>query len=235
MHRISVRSLYDFSTEKSLQAALAKEGMVTDLRLRRVYWLVETSAGFAKEFKLQTLMDKIFFDPIAEEAQHDFPEFNEEATYAEVRFLAGVTDNLARSATEALMLFSSQHNTSWQDFPLQVHSGWEVEIHGDVSQKHIEKVLFQSLANPLLNKVDIQRGKDLKQKNTWQNFSQFWKSAALENRTLQLFALDVAVLNKINQERGLALNDEEIQTIIQHFSSPEMQASRAAKGWAGKI
>ncbi|NUN04847.1 MAG: phosphoribosylformylglycinamidine synthase [Bdellovibrio sp.] len=235
MHRISVRSLYDFSTEKSLRAVLAQEGQVTDLRLRRVYWLVEETPGFAKEFKVQNLMDKIFFDPIAEEAQHGFPEFKAEATYAEVRFLAGVTDNLARSATEALMLFSSQHNTSWQDFPLQVHSGWEVEILGDISQKQIEKVLFQSLANPLLNKVDIQRGKDLKEKNTWQNFPFFWQAAPLASRTLQLFALDAAVLNKINQERGLALSDQEIQTIIRHLSSPEQNTFRAGKGWAGKI
>lgn len=235
MQRISVRSLYDHSAEHALKKAFEKEAPLADLRLRRVYWLLEKKAGFAKELRLESLMDKIFFDPVAEEIQHGHLEFKDNATYVEIRFLAGVTDNLARSATEALMLFSMQHNTSWQEFGIETHSGWEVEIQGDYSQKQIEKILFQSLANPLLNKVECLRGSELKKNNPWATFTKFWESPKIENRQLNLIDLKEDVLKKINAERGLALSDEEITTIIKHFSSPAMAQQRAAQGWSGKI
>ncbi|KYG65926.1 phosphoribosylformylglycinamidine synthase [Bdellovibrio bacteriovorus] len=235
MQRISVRSLYDHSAEESLKKSFAKEAPITDLKLRRVYWLLEKTPGFAKEIKLDTLMDRIFFDPVAEEIKHGLPEFRADATYVEVRFLAGVTDNIARSATEALMLFSPQHNTSWQEFGIEAHSGWELEIHGDFNQKQIEKVLFQSLANPLLNKVDVARGSEQNTISLWKNFGHFWDSPAISDRKLLLFDLKTDVLQKINSERGLALSDEEIQTIINHFSSPEVVKSREAQGWANKV
>ncbi|KYG62000.1 phosphoribosylformylglycinamidine synthase [Bdellovibrio bacteriovorus] len=235
MQRISVRSLYDHSTENALKKAFEKEAPLKALRLRRVYWLLEKTPGLSQEIRLDTLMDKIFFDPVAEEIQHGFPEFHLQSTYVELRFLAGVTDNLARSATEALMLFSSQHNSSWQDFGIEAHSGWELEIEGDYSQKQIEKILFQSLANPLLHKVEIARGSELHQSNPWKDFSKFWQSPALEKRRLQLFDLNMETLKRINEERGLALVDEEIHTIIQHFSSSEMLQARTSLGWAHKI
>ncbi|MEN0057318.1 MAG: AIR synthase-related protein [Bdellovibrio sp.] len=235
MQRISVRSLYDHSLEKALKQAMTQEGPVQDLRLRRVYWLLEKKPGSAQELKLSSLLDKVFYDPVAEEIQHDFPLFQAEATYVEVRFLAGVTDNIARSATEALMLFSPAQTASWQEFGIEAHSGWEIEIHGDFTQKQIEKVLYQSLANPLLHKVNVARGSELTVSNSWRDFSSFWHAPAMEQRQLLLFDLNSEVLQQINRERGLALVDEEIQTIIRHFSSAEVRRQRAPWGWDGKI
>lgn len=236
MQRISVRSLYDHSGEQALKKAFAREAPLSDLKLRRVYWLLEKRPGFAKELNLESLMDRVFFDPIAEEIRHGFPQFQASHTYVEVKFLAGVTDNLARSATEALMLFASEKDqSSWQEFGIEAHSGWELEIAGDFTQKQIEKVLFQSLANPLLNKMEFSRGSDLLKQNPWQNFSKFWNSPKIENRHLELFDLKLEVLEKINSDRGLALSQEEIQTIIQHFSDPKVADQRSKKGWAQKI
>ncbi|AFY02612.1 phosphoribosylformylglycinamidine synthase subunit PurL [Bdellovibrio bacteriovorus] len=234
MQRISVRSRYDHSTEKALKSALSLEAPVNELQLRRVYWLLEKKPGAAKEFPLQAVMDKVFFDPISEAQQTGFLDYQDGKTYVEIRFLAGVTDNIARTATEALMLFSAQHNSSWQEFPLEVHSGWEMEISGDISKDQIQKVLFQNLANPLLNKLEIQTGAALKQENSWAAYSNFWK-ASEHTPQLQLLNLDVETLGRINNERGLALSDEEIQTILSHFSSPVVAAERASYGWHGKI
>ncbi|ASD62833.1 phosphoribosylformylglycinamidine synthase subunit PurL [Bdellovibrio bacteriovorus] len=234
MQRISVRSRYDHSTEKALKSALSLEAPVNELHLRRVYWLLEKKSGAAREFPLQTAMDKVFFDPISESRKTGFMDYQDDKTYVEVRFLAGVTDNMARTATEALMLFSAQHNSSWQEFPLEVHSGWEMEISGDISKEQIEKVLFQNLANPLLNRLEIQTGAALKKQNTWAAYPHFWK-ASEHMPQLQLLNLDANTLQRINNERGLALSDEEIQTILTHFSSPEVAAERASYGWHGKI
>jgi phosphoribosylformylglycinamidine synthase II len=235
MQRISVRSLYDRSTENALKKAFGKEGLLRDLSLRRVYWLLEKSTGLSQELNLNSLLDRVFYDPVAEEIKHHFLNFKSGCTYVEIRYLARVTDNIARSATEALMLFAPQFQGSWQDFGIEAHSGWELEIEGDFSQPQIEKILFQILANPLLNNVDIRRGEDLAQKNPWQIFEKFWTAPAISNRELQLFDLNEATLEKINSERGLALSPQEIQTIIKYYTQTTLQSQRALLGWTNKI
>lgn len=235
MQRISVRGKYDHSQEISLRKAFEKEGRVQDFRLRRVYWILEKQPGFAKSLQLEGLLDKVFFDPVAEEIQHGFESFEKEAVYVEIRYLAGVTDNWARSATEALMLFSDNKYSSWQEFGLSVHSGWQVEIRSDISQSKIQKVLWHYLANPLLNKLEIAYGSDLAKNNSWAAFENYWQTPEVEQPRLALFDLDFSLLNKINEERGLALSAAELETIIRHFSSEKVRAARARWGWQGKI
>lgn len=235
MKRISVRSLYDHSLENSLRSLLQKEVTVEDLKLRRLYWLVEKSKAAPSQLEVESLVGKIFFDPVSEEMTSDFSHFNENAMYVEVRFLAGVTDNLARSATEALMLFYPDFKKSWQEFPVEVHSGWELEITGDATQEQIQKVLFQTLANPLLHRTEYRRGGELNQQNSWSAYHDYWKSPSVGHRELQLFDLNYETLNRINSERGLALSDDEIQTIIAHFSSAEVIQNRQIQSWNNKI
>lgn len=234
MQRLSVRSRFDLSTENALKKALLQAGPVHDLKLRKLYWVLP-KANALMEMDLEKNLDKVFSDPVAEEMRRGFPKFQEGRTYVEVRFLAGVTDNLARSATEALMLLAPQHNTSsWQDFPLEVHSGWELEIHGDVSKGQIESLLFQTLANPLLHKVTVNPGQELTKQNSWASFADYCKTSP-HTPELLLLDLNQATLEKINQERGLALSDIEIKTILNHFSSEEIASSRKKWGWDGKI
>lgn len=239
MKRISVRSLYDFSLENSLktliQKEVQKEAAVRELKLHRVYWLLEKTPGIAQEIQLESLIPQVFFDPISEKMSFDFPAFQENATYVEIRFLAGVTDNLARSATEALMLFVPNFKNSWQEFGISVHSGWQVEIEGDVTQEQIYKVLNQTLSNPLLHKIECRGGAQLQQSNTWTDFASYWKISSDFVRELQLFDLDFETINKINNERGLALSAEEIETIIAEFSKPENIEKRKDLGWGYKL
>ncbi len=235
MQRISVRGKYDHSQECSLRKAFEKEGKVQELRLRRVYWILEKQTGFAQDLGLEGLLDKVFFDPVAEEIQHGFGSFDKESVYVEVRYLAGVTDNWARSATEALMLFSDKRYTSWQEFGLSVHSGWQVELRSDISRDKIHKILLQYLANPLLNKIEYAQGSELEKSNSWANFENYWQTPKVEQPRLVLFDLDYSVLNKINEERGLALSAAELETIIQHFSSEKVRTARVRWGWQDKI
>lgn len=235
MQRISVRGKYDHSQENSLRKAFENEGKVQDLRLRRVYWILEKQSGFSRTLGLEGLLDKVFFDPVAEEIQHGFGHFDKDSVYVEIRYLAGVTDNWARSATEALMLFADKKYTSWQEFELSVHSGWQVEIATDLTQDKIQKVLQQYLANPLLNKIEFARGSDLANDNSWASFQSYWRTLEVKKPQLTLFDLEFSVLNKINEERGLALSEAELETIIQHFSSEKVQKARARWGWQGKI
>ncbi len=232
MKRLTVRSLFDHSQERALKDTFSREGKLQSLSLRRVYWLIERSQH---NLNLNQLSEKIFFDPISEEMREGMPQINPAASYVEIRFAAGVTDNVARSATEALMLFAPDFKKSWADFPVEVHSGWEIEILGDLSVDQIQKVLFQTIANPLLNKIDIVSGQELQKTKSWSQYGEFWKTPETDEKTLALFPLDPEFLEKINQERGLALSAEEIQTIILHFGSVEVMEQRKPLGWAGKI
>ncbi|HWU43813.1 MAG TPA: hypothetical protein VN132_10255, partial [Bdellovibrio sp.] len=172
--RVIVRSRLDTSAEEKLKNSLQSLGAVQDLQLSRVFWLLEKKSGAFSALNIEKNLSRIFCDPISEDLSVGFPQFHDDKLYVEVRFLPGVTDNWARSATEALALLSSDVTTSWQDFDIEVHSGWQVEMKADLSQKHIEQNLFQSLANPLLNRVDIHHGTDLKKNNSLGGYHNYW-------------------------------------------------------------
>lgn len=230
--RIAVRSRIDLSGEQNLQKAFSQYGQVQDVKLSRLFWLLEKKA---QAFPNTQDMHRIFHDSITEDLSVGFPTFTPSKIYVEIRFQGGVTDNWARSATEALALVSKNSPTTWQDLDIEVHSGWQIEIDGDLCQEHIEKVLFQNLANPLLQKIEIHRGESLQLKNHLDSYHNHWKVDASYTPELKLFPLEKSVLQAINEERGLALSDQEIDTILAHFTSSTEIQSRKAHGWDGKI
>lgn len=230
MIRICVRSLFDHSLENSLKMELSRYGEIRTLKVHRVFWLLETKPI------LETIKDlkRVFVDPVSEESLLGFPKFSEDRSYAEIFFRPGVTDNLGRSATEALMLLSDKDQMqSWQDFPVSVHSGWQVELDGEISSENFHKVLYQNIANSLLHKISFSSGAELVKKNSWQDFASYWLIQEGEEKKLELIPLEEEALEKINSERGLALSKTEIQTIIAHYQVESLE--RKQKGWQGFI
>ncbi|QDK38834.1 AIR synthase-related protein [Bdellovibrio sp. NC01] len=239
--RVLVRSHIDTSAEDNLRKAFAEHADIQELRLSRVFWLLEKTPQAFQTHTVHKYLNRVFCDPISEDLVEGFPRFQDDRIYAEVRFLSGVTDNWARSATEALMLVSEELSSSkvsalpWQNFDIEVHSGWQIELRGDLSQEQIHKTLFKTLANPLLNKVEVHTGTELAKQNHFAGFHSYWALPQQQAPDLKLFSLEFAILEKLNTEKGLALSHQEIDTIIRHFSTPEQTAQRAALGWSGKI
>ncbi len=66
-------------------------------------------------------------------------------------------------------------------------------------------------------------------------YHNYWKLEAFRQPELQLFPLEASFLKSINEQRGLALSSQEIETIIAHFSSPAEMLKRKEWGWDGKI
>lgn len=231
MMRICVRSLFDHSLENSLKTELSRYGDIEYLKVHRVFWLVEQGSHILES--IQDL-EKVFVDPISEEAIIGFPEFSEDRHYAEIVFKPGVTDNLGRSGTEALMLLANADKAlSWQDFPISVHSGWQIEFSGEIGKDHFYKVLYQNLANSLLHKISFFSGAELKKENSWKDFQKYWLIQEGGEKNLELIPLEEAALEKINRERGLALSKAEIQTIIEHYKVENSQRNKL--GWQGFI
>lgn len=239
--RVLVRSHVDTSTEDNLRKAFTEHADIHDLRLSRVFWLLEKTPQAFQVHSVQKYLDRVFRDPISEDLKEGYPKFQDDCIYAEVRLLSGVTDNWARSATEALMLVSEELSASkiaeipWQNFDIEVHSGWQVELRGDLSQEQIHHTLFKTLANPLLNKVEVHTGATLAKQNHLAGFQSYWALPERQATKLKLFPLEFTVLEKLNTEKGLALSHQEIGTIIRHFSSTEQTAQRQPLGWEGKI
>lgn len=230
MLRLSVKSKFDTSTQDRLTKILGSD-KIKNLAVSRVYWL----SGDVRDYPL----DKIFYDPISEEMTAEFPVFYPQSIYVEVRFQAGVTDNIARSATEALMLFDPSDKSSWQDYKLKVHSGWQLEIspldNAKISHDQVKAAIYEVFANPLLNVIQVVQGEELLKMNAWKEFDKYWISPKSKNLELKTFDLNFDVLMKLNYDRGLALSTNEIQALITEYSKPEVQKSRSSKGWDKKI
>lgn len=233
--RLSIRSRVDFSAEEAMKRFFRNKGLLADLRLSRLFWLLEKEPGAFQKYGLQEKIPRVFFDPVVEELQTGFPSFHMDRIYAEIRFLPGVTDNWARSATEALQLLGDGASTSWQDFPISVHSGWQLEVSGDLMKQMVEKELYHTLANPLLHKVSVYRGDELIELNRLGSYPEYWRTRQRHRPELRLFDLNFEILSGVNEERGLALSEGEIHSLIAHFSSPDQLASRKAQGWDHKI
>lgn len=237
--RVAVRSRLDTSGETNLKQAFSDLAEVKELHLSRVFWLLDKSAS-GSQIDLQSLefkkvLSRVFADPICEDISFGFPSFDENKIYVEIRFLGGVTDNGARSATEGLALMSLSETSAWQDFPIEVHSGWQIEMIADLGQKQIEQVLFRTLANPLLNKVEVHHGSELKSHNPMSMYHNYWSLQSSHRPQLQLFELKPSVLKEINEARGLALSEQEIDTIVDYFSSDKEISARKQQGWNGYI
>ncbi len=138
--RLAVRSRIDTSAEENLKKAFALNSAIEELHLSRVFWLLEKKPGAFSKLNLDKYLSRIFCDSISEDLATDFPKFQDNKVYVEVRFLGGVTDNWARSATEALALVSESPSIPWQEFDIEVHSGWQIELGTDLTQKQIETV-----------------------------------------------------------------------------------------------
>lgn len=232
--RIAVTNRLEKSAENSLVKAFRTQGEVRDLSLSKVYWLFEKEAGIFDRLQLEKNLHRIFFDPITEDLKIGTDHLKEGQILAEIRFLAGVTDNWARSATEAVALLSDTPSMAWQNFPVGVHSGWQIEMNADLGQKQIEQVLNQGLANPLLQRVEIIQGLTSAGKTKLAQFDHYWAIPETQRPEMRLFDLTYATLQKVNLDRGLALVDEEINTIIEHFNSPDQKTKRPSE-WQGKI
>lgn len=232
MLRIQVRSRVDRSAEAALGTALAKLGAPAAVKLSRVFWLTEHKPGTIAAIPG---IEDVFHDPISEDVAFGTPAIEAGSTYVEIRHRPGVTDNLARTATEALMVVAdAPAGASWQDWSIHVASGWQLELQGHVSESAATDVLYRDLANPLLHDVRVSGGAELQsQPGQWFKAPADVTARSAVPQEMQRFPLDMDVLSRVNRERGLALSASELDTVIRQFSQPS--EFRAAQGWAGRI
>ena len=142
----------------------------------------------------------------------------------QVSFLPGTTDNVGRTAAEALADIVQQ--------PLDgsVYYSQLYMLQGNLSQRDVERVVQDVLANPLIHQWRITAAAD------WRDGKNAFLPAPIAGVNkpprVDTVSLDVdeRTLSHLSQERLLSLNTDEMKAIQAYFRAPEQQPDRHRHG-----
>ncbi|TNF45388.1 phosphoribosylformylglycinamidine synthase, partial [bacterium] len=171
-----------------------------------------------------------FTDPVIQEYAIGAPLRKEFDVLIEVGFKPGVTDNVGRSAGEAVSQILAR--------PLReneaVYTSTQYLVRGDLTEEDAEKLVTQILANELIHRWKIVLP------------SQFDHREGLEPEVPRVSIAgggsvaevdldgDDSELMRISKEGLLALSLEEMKAIQEYFSLPDVQARRREAGIGAK-
>ncbi len=200
-----------------------------------LFWLkAETGVALPVE-KLDVWAKRVFSDPIlqnyslAKKEEFQPPAgLNLKPSYvAEVRFLPGVTDNVGKSATEALSLLDGFAREN----KVRVFSGKNIYFYGDLARGEVERAALELVGNPLIEEIKVK---------TWQEFQtedRFSGQTVPEVKlageiTVEEISLDGddRALEKMSKERCWALTAAELNTIRGYFAREDVTLRRKAEG-----
>ena len=200
---------------------------LTDIQSRKCYWL-EDQKQSQEDLKeaLQVGLKDVFFDPVMEQLILDSTiEPNGVPSHVvEVAYRAGVTDNVAHSAEEALALLGADN--------CNVATGHLHYLYGDLTHAESEQIAHALLGNPLIQRLDIWSYRD------WINADRF----AAPSLPKVILERNRPPFECINVERPMtellqqsvdncwALSEAELAHIQKWFGRPDVQASRKALG-----
>ncbi|GIX48819.1 MAG: hypothetical protein KatS3mg131_3030 [Candidatus Tectimicrobiota bacterium] len=145
----------------------------------------------------------------------------------QVGLLPGVTDNVGRTATEALA------DIYRRPLPGAVYASSLYLLRGALAYSDVERLVRELLANPLIHQWRITAAE------AWHDDPQAFlpPPVAGEEKPPQVATIsladDDAALLRLSEARLLALNLEEMQAIRAYFRDPAVQARRRAYGLGG--
>jgi phosphoribosylformylglycinamidine synthase len=150
----------------------------------------------------------------------------------EVGFKPGVTDNVGRTAKEAVVIVLDR---SLPD-TFSVHTGTQYFFSGNISQKQIERISEEILANTLIQTVRIHTREE------WLKIhaKDFPAPVVIDTHTAPLFKeIDILgtdeSLMAISRDGMLALSLDEMKCIREHFSRSEVIDNRKKSGVPASI
>jgi phosphoribosylformylglycinamidine synthase II len=201
----------------------------------QLFWLKAASGAVIPAAEAATFAERVFSDPVMQEYHLSkagefrfsgggsvLPSF-----VAQVRFLPGVTDNVGRTATEALSLlspFARENN-------VQVFTGKAIYFYGDLSRGEVEKVAFEVIANSLIEDIQI---------FSWEEYNQGDRFAGqkvpevLLHPTTQVEMISInaedKVLDRLSRDRCWALSLAEMKTVQAYYARADVQEERRGLG-----
>ncbi len=173
------------------------------------------------------ILEEVFVDPILDISHWSdgiIPQDTEPMWTVEIQYRPGVTDNIARSAEEALGLMGLKKSI--------VSTGTLWLLYGDCSRNEVQKFALELLANDLIQKIDV---RSIEETIQWNRFDDVRLPIVKLEPMQELFkTYDIqASLNQWMEWSKVncwALNEEEIRHLLAHFSSTDVRITRAENG-----
>lgn len=152
---------------------------------------------------------------------------NEYKYYLEVGFLPGVTDNVGKTAKQAIETILHRSLTEQEN----VYTSQIFAFKGKISKKEVEKIANELLHNPLIQQYHIYSSKD-----TPQIFiPKVTLKEEIKTDLIDIVKLNESELLQISKDRLLALNIEELRAIQNYFTNRKFLNNRKKVGLTEKI
>ena len=170
-----------------------------------------------------------FSDPVIQETAVNRPLARDFDVLIEVGFRPGVTDNVGRTAKEALQYLVGRRFKADEG----VYTSVQYLLKGDVSLDIAERIAADFLANGLIQRWTIVAVKDFDPEHgVAVTVPRVTSDVKPEVRIIDLNVSDEELM-RISRDGMLALTLEEMRTIQTHFNDPAVIAARQAASLAG--
>jgi phosphoribosylformylglycinamidine synthase II len=172
-----------------------------------------------------------FSDPVIQEVSIDYPLAGDFDVLIEVGFRPGVTDNVGRTAREAIQYITGRAFKPGEG----VYTSVQYRLKGKVDEKTAEKIASGFLANGLIQRWTIV---------PWNRFDREKGLPATVPRVVsvaepKVMEIDLDVpdeeLLRISREGMLALNLEEMKALQAYAADPDIRAVRQRVGLGEKL
>lgn len=201
---------------------------VSSFYKNKVYW-IETEEKIS-EAQLSEWARNVFSDVVSENYICGFLSPKKANHFLEKYYLPMVTDNEGAAATEALEIWTGVSGR----YKVRAGEAWQFEVE---SHPQLAKAIESTLINSMLHSYNFYsspRGAD------WILDCPSWsKGIKKENKLLIVNLLEEGLwpLEKMNNERGLALNQNEIESIYHHYKKinrnpTEVEVEVIAQTWS---
>ena len=167
-------------------------------------------------------------DPVIQEFSINKPLAKHFDWLIEVGFRPGVTDNVGKTAREAITLLLSENPG---DRKISVYTSRQFLISGAISKADAENIASGLLANDLIERHQVIGKAEFDfESGIPAHIPQVTGKDEPQVTQINLTTLDAATLLKISQEKLLALNLEEMQTISKYYTDPAVIKTRKKVG-----
>jgi len=170
-------------------------------------------------------------DPVIQEFGINRPVAHDFDILIEIGFRPGVTDNVGRTAKEAIQYIAGRRFKAGEG----VYTSIQYLLKGRLTKEQAERIASEFLANGLIQRWTIVSAAELDaEKGLPVYVPRVVSDARVEVREIDLAVSDAHLL-QISREGMLALNLEEMKTLQAYAGSAEVQANRKKAGLGTKL
>ena len=199
---------------------------VTTVRTIDVYTV---DADLSRD-QLEAAASGPFCDPVIQSWSIDLPQAVGFDWAVEVGFRPGVTDNVGRTAGEAVSYLLQRRLTESE----AVYSSIQYLFSGQISAEQIEKIATGLLCNTLIQRHSVMSAADFVAKRGFPtSVPKVTGQAKGQVNAVDLEVSDEELL-RISKDGVLALNLEEMRIIQAHYRDPQVLAERAKQSLGAK-